>query len=163
MKLRTALIAMVGVLLILIAYRLFVPHQPSVSDTMPFHLLGTWVTNAQHYSDRYVKIDTDAITFGTGGVTGRRYVVTAFNQQYEDDGELLNTVYFKDVDGSRLSRQFYFRPENRGQIVFKNQPQILWIRQPPPVNPEDQLQERTGHGDDSRDEAGDETGSEAES
>jgi len=129
MNLRTILFVVVGVVLVLIAYRLFVPFEPTVSKTMPIHLQGTWVTTNVHYSDRYVEINADSITFGSGGVTGKRYRVTGFDQRYEQGGELVNTVYFKDVDGSRLSRQFYFSPENRGQLVFKNQPDVVWVRQ----------------------------------
>ena len=129
MSLRALVMAVIGVLLVLIAYRLFVPFEPTVSKTMPIHLQGTWITTDLHYSDRYVEIGPDFIVFGTGGVTGKRFAVTGFDQRYRDDGELVNTVYFKDVDGSRYSRQFIFTPENRGQLVFANQPGVAWIRQ----------------------------------
>lgn len=129
MSLRALVMAVIGVLLVLIAYRLFVPFQPTVSKTMPIHLQGTWITTDLHYSDRYVEVGPDFIVFGTGGVTGKRFPVTGFDQRYRDDGELVNTVYFKGADGSRYSRQFTFTPENRGQLVFANQPGVVWIRQ----------------------------------
>jgi hypothetical protein len=100
---------------------------------MPTHLLGTWITDDRRYSDRYLKIEPDAIVFGTGGVTGKRYVVTGFNREYEDDGKLLLTVYFKNVDGTRMNREFYFNSEDKGHLIFKNQPKVRWFQQPKPV------------------------------
>lgn len=129
MSLRALVMAVIGVLLVLIAYRLFVPLEHTVSKTMPVHLQGTWITTDLHYSDHYVEIGPDFIVFGTGGVTGRRFPVTGFDQRYRDDGELVNTVHFKGADGSRSSRQFIFTPENRGQLVFANQQGVVWVRQ----------------------------------
>jgi hypothetical protein len=100
---------------------------------MPERFLGTFVSDDQRYSDRYVKIETDGIVFGTGGVTGKRYAVTGYNREYEDDGTVLNTVYFRNVDGTRMSRQFYYESEGRGRLTFTSQPEVTWVRQPSPA------------------------------
>jgi hypothetical protein len=135
MSLRTILFVVVAVLLVLIAYRLFVPFQPTVSETMPAHLHGTWITTDLHYSDHYVEIEAESVVFGTGGVTGRRYRVTGFDQSYLENGQLVDTMYLRGGDGSRTSRQFTFAPENGGQLVFLNRPGVIWIRQRTPAAP----------------------------
>jgi hypothetical protein len=129
MKTRTALMLLALVLLALIAYRVSVPRQPMVSETMPESTHGTWVTIHPRYSDRYLKIDARSITFGTGGVVGKRFRVTGYNEEIEPDSGTVGTVYFIDADGSRYSRKFTCQTAGRGQFVFKNQPEVVWNRQ----------------------------------
>ena len=129
MKPRTMFVILIVLLAVMIIYRVMVPRDPMVAKTLPKEHHGIWVTTNIDYSDRYVEIDKDSITFGTGGVTGKRYLVTGYNREREEGGVVIHTVYFKDVDGSRFSRPYIFEPGDGGSLMFKNQPEVVWVRQ----------------------------------
>lgn len=127
MKLRDGLLVILGVLLIIVIGRTVLNGPGAMQRTLPEELCGVWVTANPEYSDRYLELGSDFITFGTGGVNSRRFEVTGFDRDRDEKGRDLNTVYFRDVDGSKFSRQFHVSTDNGRQLVFHNQPDVVWL------------------------------------
>ena len=127
MNLRNGLLIALGVLLLIVGFNALVEKPDGSFRAVPDRLQGAYVTANPEYSDRYLEIGSEFITFGTGGVNSRRYEVTGFDGTQDVEGRELGTVYFRDVDGSKFSREFYFSLEDGKQLVFKNQPEVVWV------------------------------------
>ena len=127
MKLRNGLLVVLGVLALIVVFRALIEKPDGEIRTMPDRIQGAFVTANPEYSDRYLEIGSEFITFGTGGVNSRRYEVTGFDETRDVEGRELDTVYFRDVDGSKFRREFYFTLENGKRLVFKNQPEVVWV------------------------------------
>jgi len=127
MKMRNALLAILGLLLIIVLYRALTTPPEGAFRKVPERLQGVWITSNQEYSDRFLELGADFITFGTGGVNSRRFEVTGIDESRDPTtGRELFVVYFKDVDGSRFSREFSVHLENKKELVFVNQPDVVW-------------------------------------
>ena len=129
MSLKNGLLTVLGVLLLIVGYRVLFEEPTGRLRTVPEDLHGGWVTANPDYSDRYLEIGADFITFGTGGVNSKKYKVTGFDRDREADGRELNTIYFRDVDRSTFSREFYVSSDKGGGLVFANQPQVVWVQE----------------------------------
>jgi len=127
MRLRDGLLVILGVLLIIVVARALSNGPAAMRRTVPEEFCGVWVTANPEYSDRYLELGSDFITFGTGGVNSRRFAVTGFNRSRDEKGRELSTVYFRDVDGSEFSRQFHADTDDGRQLVFVNQPDVVWV------------------------------------
>ena len=127
MKLRNGLLIVLGVLVLIVGFRALVEKPDGKFRTVPDRLQGAFVTANPEYSDRYLEIGSEFITFGMGGVNSRRYEVTGFDETRDVEGRELDTVYFRDVGGSKFSREFYFTEEDGKRLVFKNQPEVVWV------------------------------------
>jgi len=127
MNLRNGLLFVLGVLVLIVVFRALVEEPDGSLRAVPDRIQGAFVTAHPEYSDRYLEIGSEFITFGTGGVNSRRYEVTGFDETRDVEGREFDTVYFSDVDGSKFSREFYFTEENGKRLVFKNQPQVVWV------------------------------------
>ena len=127
MNLRKGLLIVLGVLVLIVGFRALVEKPDGKFRTVPNRLQGAFVTANPEYSDRYLEIGSEFITFGTGGVNSRRYEVTGFDETRDAEGRELYTVYFRDVSGSKFNREFYFTEEDGKRLVFKNQPQVVWV------------------------------------
>jgi hypothetical protein len=129
MKLRNGLLAILAVLLVIVVFRAVTEEPEGALRTVPDRIQGTWVTNHRDYSDRYLRISANAITFGTGGVTSRTFEVTGFDHGRLSGGQELDTVYFQSADGASFRREFTYRQNGRPTLVFVNQPGITWTKQ----------------------------------
>jgi len=129
MSLKNGLLAVLGVLLLIVGYRVLFEEPTGRLRTVPEDLLGVWVTTNPEYSDRYLEFGADFITFGTGGVNSKKYKVTGFDRDRDTDGRELNTIYFRDVDRSTFSRQFHVGSDKGDGLVFINQTEVVWVRE----------------------------------
>lgn len=129
MTLKNVLWTLLGVMLLIAGYSIVVEKPDGSTRDVPARLHGVWVTTNPDYSDRYLEIGRNFITFGTGGVNSKRFEVTGFEGYRDSDGRELDTIYFKDVDGSKFSRQLYLGLETGKQLTFKNQPEVVWVFQ----------------------------------
>ena len=129
MNLRNGLLIVLGILLLMIGYRLLVPRPVGEYRTVPDRLHGAWVTTNPEYSDRYLEFGAEYIPFGTGGVNSKKYKVTGFDHDRDAEGRELDTVYFRDVDRSTFSRKFIVSSEGGEQLFFENQPEVVWVRE----------------------------------
>jgi hypothetical protein len=128
-RLRSWLILLAVLLVVLIGYRLLVPRQSVLAKTVPDAFHGTWITLDAEHSDWYVEIESDSILFGTGNVVGKRYRVIGYDREFLELGNVVHTIFFRDVDGTSGSKAFRHTPEDGGSLVFTDQPAIDWIRQ----------------------------------
>lgn len=128
MSLRNALLVILGLLLGFVVYNAFFDEPEGAMRTVPDRLHGAWVTSHLDYSDRYLDLRAETITFGTGGVNSQTFKVTGFDHSREPDGRELDTVFFRSVNGSTFSRQFHFSDGSRRTLVFVNQPDVVWTQ-----------------------------------
>lgn len=126
MKLRDGLLIVFGIVLLIAGYRVVFDEKPGRLRTIPSDLHGVWVTANPDYSDRYLELGAEFITFGTGGVNAHRFTVTGFDRDRDADGGLRDRVYFRDADRSTISRGFSV---TGNQLVFDNQPEVVWVRE----------------------------------
>lgn len=126
MKLRDGLLVVLGIVLLIAGYRVLFDEKPGSLRTIPVELHGVWVTANPDYSDRYLQFGADFITFGTGGVNARRYTVTGFDRDRDAAGGERDRVYFRGEDRSTISRGFSVTGD---QLVFENQPHVVWVRE----------------------------------
>jgi hypothetical protein len=92
--------------------------------------LGVWKTSAPKYKDRFFKITKSTITFGTGNGNSKKFIFARVSKTVEEK----NTVYtisYNDDEGADFKLAFYYTPQNKGVIRFKNQQEIEWAR----INP----------------------------
>jgi hypothetical protein len=104
-------------------------HRSQQSVEVPTNLVGRWMTENAAYADRILVIEAHSITFGIGGNAYDRYAITRFETEKEAE-QWLCTIYFKDKSGVELKRSVYYSPAGRGEIWFKNQEDIVWVRVP---------------------------------
>lgn len=129
MSLRNGLLIILGVVLLVAGGRWLTEKPEGALREVPSRFHGVWVTFNPEYSDRYVKLGSGFITFGTGGVNSQRFEVTGVDTGRNPDGGELNTIFFRGVDGSKFSREFYYDRDGRGHLVFRNQPEVEWIQE----------------------------------
>jgi hypothetical protein len=96
----------------------------------PNELVGTWKTSAPKYADRFLKIDTDTITFGIGGGNVEIYTIKKLKMKKAlDERSVLYTIYYDGKEGDEYTFGFYYSPERGGTIRLKHQRQIVWEKQ----------------------------------
>jgi hypothetical protein len=94
---------------------------------VPEVLLGVWTSSSPGYSDRYIDIRPDAIIFGTGGTTSRGYRILGCERRVTPDGPLY-ILEFTGVSSGPYRRPLYYISKGRGQLKFKNEPAVTWVR-----------------------------------
>jgi hypothetical protein len=129
MNLRDGLLTILGVLVLIVVARVLLDEPEGRLRTVPGDFRGVWVTGNHDYGDRYLELGADFITFGTGGVNARRFEVTGFDRDRDVMGKEIDTVYFRDVNGSSFSRQFSVATDRKDELVFTNQPGVVWVRE----------------------------------
>jgi len=128
MSLRNALLVILGLLFGFVVYNAIFDEPEGAMRTVPDRLHGAWVTSHPEYSDRYLELRAETITFGTGGVNSQTFRITGFDHGREPDGREVDTIYFRSVDGSSFSRQFLVSEGDRRTLVFVNQPDVIWTQ-----------------------------------
>ena len=96
------------------------------TDPVPEELRGRWITTESAYADRFFEIETEKITFGTGGNDFNTYSITNVNVESHEDLRLY-TLHFKDASGAKMKRSVYYSVTDGGQIWFKNQEGTIWV------------------------------------
>jgi hypothetical protein len=94
---------------------------------VPDVLLGVWTSSSPGYSDRYIEIRPDSITFGTGGTTSVRYEIRGCERNQTPDGPLY-VLEFEGTSGGAFRRPLYYSPEGGGRLKFKNEPAVTWVK-----------------------------------
>jgi len=128
MKFRNTLLVILGLALAYVVFDAVFDQPEGALRTVPDRFHGAWVTSNSEYSDRYLEFRAESVTFGTGGVNSQTFKVTGFDHSREPDGRELNTVFFRSGNGSSFSRQFYFSDGARKELVFVNQPDVVWTQ-----------------------------------
>jgi len=96
------------------------------SNTVPEALVGEWISDHPEYSDRYLKMKSKNITFGTGGTSYVTYTILGIEEEQVDGVDMI-ILHFRDVAGTRFERSIVV--ESAGaRMYFKSQPAVIWQR-----------------------------------
>ena len=95
---------------------------------VPDHLVGTWRSTADKYSDSFLTITPSVITFGTEGETANAFPIRGVRSHSEDNGQRYEIFYFTP-EGDKQIFSFYYEPLQGGQIRLVNQRAIVWTKQ----------------------------------
>jgi len=90
-------------------------------------LFGTWVTHEEQYKDRYIIINNELITFGTGGEAPNLFFIETARKkensgirQYEFDCVNTEEAYFSFVfNVEELKDQTILRLKNPHQVIWE--------------------------------------------
>jgi hypothetical protein len=95
---------------------------------VPGHLVGTWRSTADKYSDSFLTITPSIITFGTEGQTANAFPIRGVRNHDEDSGQLYEIFYFTP-EGDKQIFSFYYDGFQGGRIRLINQKTIVWTKQ----------------------------------
>ena len=114
-----------GVAVILaVALVAFLGREDTGSKTVPPQLIGTWTSAHPDYSDRYLVLTSDSITFGIGGTSTVIYSIIGAAVE-EHHGNQHFVVHFRGIDGTRFRREIVL-DEGGMSLHFKSQPGVVW-------------------------------------
>src|SRR5579863_8795319 len=94
--------------------------------TLPGQVLGEWKTDDARYQGRFLKVETDQITFGLGGAAPNEleHIESVHMEPANNPTDYL--IRLKRLSGASDSVVLRFTPENGGEIRLKNQPKVVW-------------------------------------
>jgi hypothetical protein len=95
---------------------------------VPDHLVGTWRSTADKYSDSFLTITSSVITFGTEGQPANAFPIGGVRNHDEDSGQLYEISYFTP-EGDKQIFSFYYDGFQGGRIRLVNQKNIVWTKQ----------------------------------
>lgn len=95
---------------------------------VPDQLVGTWKTAAPLYADRFLEIEKEALTFGTGDGSSDSYVIASVEKVNEDNNTLY-TISYTNEEGQEYLLSFYHDPRKGGLIWFKHQDHLIWTKE----------------------------------
>jgi hypothetical protein len=117
-------VAVIAVLA-LVAGRLLY-HRGYDAKTVPQFLVGEWTSDHPEYSDRYVTLTGNSITFGVGGTSSVKYAIIGI-QQDQVDGVDTIVLHFRDASGVTFKRSVVQYPTGT-RFFFASQPAVIWQR-----------------------------------
>jgi hypothetical protein len=120
---RILLILLVLAIIAVVAGRLLY-QQGFDSKTVPTKLVGLWTTAEANYSDRYLELQPDSITFGTGGTSSIKYSIIGVVRQEFGEGEIYE-IHFRGVDGANFSKEIVLAGSG-DNLFFRSQPEVVW-------------------------------------
>jgi len=95
-----------------------------LSQTLPAELVGLWTTADPSYSDRYLELQPDTITFGTGGTSSIKYSIIGVARPEAGEDEAYE-IHFRGVDGAKFSREIVLAGSG-DNLFFRSQPEVVW-------------------------------------
>ena len=96
--------------------------------TVPEELVGEWETSAPRYMDSTFVLKDEMIIFTNGLDYINVNSITDIKQSPDKDKTLYD-IYFKNKEGLKYQRSFYyFKGQNGGMIRFKNQMDVKWTK-----------------------------------
>ncbi|MGC2184628.1 MAG: hypothetical protein WA637_15215 [Terriglobales bacterium] len=97
--------------------------------TLPAEMAGEWTTDESRYEGRFLKLETEQITFGLGGVAPDKSERVERVKVSQGDNLMDYTVRLRASDGTPDEIALSFTPKNGGELLLKSQPKIIWRRQ----------------------------------
>ncbi len=122
---RMILIWTAVVVILAVALGAWLSREDTGSKTVPPQLVGTWTTTHPEYSDRYLVLTSDSITFGTGGTSTVRYSIIGVAVDGNDGNNFV--VHFRDAGGAKFRREIVLGDSGK-KLHFKSQPSVVWTR-----------------------------------
>lgn len=100
---------------------------PTVSDG----LIGIWKTASPKYEGCFFELRTNTMTFGPKEGEPSTFAITNIKREKKSNEEwTLYTISYAD-QGEEYEFPVYYLPEKNGVIRFKNQLDVVWIREIP--------------------------------
>jgi len=118
------LLILVGLAVVAVVAGRLLYQQGFDSKTVPTELVGLWTTADPSYSDRYLELQPDSITFGTGGTSFIKYSIIGVVRQEAGGGEAYE-IHFRGVDGAKFSREIVLAGSG-DKLFFRSQPEVVW-------------------------------------
>jgi hypothetical protein len=95
------------------------------SRDIPVNLIGKWTTLAPGYQDRFIELTKETLTYGLGGDKKDICFISSIKKRPEGNN-VLYSINYKNTDGLKFTRSFYYDAENGDMIKFKHQEHIEW-------------------------------------
>jgi hypothetical protein len=99
------------------------------SNKVPEFLVGEWTSSHPQYSDRYISLTLESITFGVGGTSSVKYTVLGIEQEHVDGANTI-VLHFRDVAGTTFERSLVIDASG-DKVYFASQPAVIWERYTP--------------------------------
>lgn len=103
------------------------------TQTLPGQMVGEWRTDEPRYHGRFIRLETDRVTFGLGGVGPDKAEHVERVNVAPRDNPTDYTIRLTAGDGTPDSIVLQFTPQNGGELRLKNQPKIVWKRKSEPA------------------------------
>ena len=101
-------------------------------QTLPGQMVGEWRTDEPRYHGRFIRLETDRITFGLGGVAPDTAEHIEKVKMAPSDNPTDYTIRLKAGDGTPDSIVLQFTRQNGGELRLKSQPMVVWKRKNEP-------------------------------
>jgi len=124
MMTRRILLTLAVLVILAVAVGKFLYHEGPGSKTAPAELIGLWTTDHPDYSDRYVDLTANTISFGTGGTSFVRYTILGVDKDQWVELDVYS-VHFRDVGGAKYKKDIVLQPSGQ-TLYFKNQADVIW-------------------------------------
>jgi hypothetical protein len=108
----------------LVAFLVFVPAK---RHYVPEELVGVWTSSDPRYADRSLELTRITVAFGTGTQTVDLYFVSDVEKTLQGNN-ILYTIRCHRLNGAQEQVSFYHALKNGGEIRFKNQQHIPWMK-----------------------------------
>jgi len=92
------------------------------------NLTGKWTTSAPGYQNRFIELTKETLTYGLGGDKIDVYFISSIKKGLEGN-DILITINYKNTDGLKFTRSFYYDPVNGEAIKFKHQEHVKWTKE----------------------------------
>jgi hypothetical protein len=112
---------------VIIAVAIYVFHSKKNRD-IPVNLTGKWTTSAPGYQDRFIELTKETLVYGLGEDKIDVYLISSIKKGLEGKN-ILYTINYKNTDGLKFTRSFYYDPVNGEAIRFKHQEHIEWTKE----------------------------------
>ena len=96
------------------------------AKTVPQSLVGEWTSDHPEYSDRYITLTSNSITFGVGGTSSVKYAIIGIEKERVEGVDTI-ILHFRDVAGVKFKRSVVQYPSN-DRFFFASQPAVIWQR-----------------------------------
>jgi hypothetical protein len=96
------------------------------SKTVPESLVGEWMSDNPEYSDRYLTMTSNSVTFGIGGTSFVTYTVLGIKKEQVEDVDKI-ILHFRDVAGTKFKRTIVVESPG-ARMYFESQPAVIWQR-----------------------------------
>ncbi len=98
------------------------------SEPFPKELIGTWVTDAPLYTDRFIEIDETWIVFGTGEVEPNTFFIKSFKSQLKN-GSVLWVFKCELSPGEEFDISVVYNPDEAYEkLRMANNPWLGWYQ-----------------------------------
>jgi len=123
---RRVLVLLAVIVVIALVAGWLLSHRGYDSKTVPPSLVGEWTSDHPEYSDRYITLTANSITFGVGGTSSVKYTIIGIEEK-DVDGVDTIVLHFRDVSGVEFKRSVVRYPTGT-RFFFASQPTVIWQR-----------------------------------